>query len=128
MKASTSLISQVVAIGDNKRYITALVALDPDVAALRAKALGVPGAQLADLVTNPKIVDEVTLAVKSGNATLPRVEQVKRFTIVPSTWDPDGDELTPTMKFRRKPIASKYADTIVDLYADQPGAGVIDMG
>lgn len=128
VKASSSLISQVVAIGDNKPYISALVVLDPDVATLRAKALGVPEAQIADLAENPEIIEEVTLAVKAGNSKLSRVEQVKRFAIVPSAWDPGGDELTPTMKLRRKPIAGKYADTIVDLYSNPPGAGVIDLG
>ncbi|NMM88355.1 long-chain fatty acid--CoA ligase [Rhodococcus sp. SRB_17] len=128
MTVSSSLIGQAVAIGDNKPYVTALVALDPDVAALRATSLGVPGAQLADLAANPEIVEEVRLAVKAGNAKLSRVEQVKRFAIVSSAWEPGGDELTPTLKLRRKPIASKYADTIVDLYADQPVAGVIEVG
>lgn len=53
---------------------------------------------------------------------------VKRFVIVPVAWDPAGDELTPMMKLRRKPIAGKYADTIVDRYPNPPGAGVIDLG
>ena len=128
VKASSSLIAQVVAIGDNQRYVTALVTLDPDVADLRAQTLGVPGAQLADLAANPKIVEEATLAVKAGNAKLSRVEQVKRFSIVPSAWMPGGDELTPTMKLRRKPIATKYADTIAALYADRRDGGVIDVG
>lgn len=128
MKASSSLISQVVAVGDNKPYITALVVLDPDVAALRAKTLKIPDAQIADLAADPAIVNEVTSSVKAGNARLSRVEQIKRFVIVPSAWDPGGDELTPTMKLRRKPIAGKYAETIADLYADPPAEKVIDLG
>lgn len=128
MKATSSLVSQVVAVGDDKPYITALIVLDPDVAALRAKALNTPDAEIADLVTNPAIIEEVTASVKAGNAKLSRVEQVKRFVIVPTAWDPGGEELTPTMKLRRKPIASKYAQTIVDLYSTPAGAGVIDLG
>ncbi|WP_207843671.1 AMP-dependent synthetase/ligase [Williamsia soli] len=127
MKSNSSLVSQVVAIGDDKPYITALIVLDPDVAALRAKALGVPEAQIADLAGNPAIIEEVTLSVKAGNAKLSRVEQVKRFVIVPAAWDPGGDELTPTMKLRRKPIASKYEQTIVDLYSTPAGPGVVDL-
>lgn len=128
MKATSSLVNQVVAVGDDKPYITALIVLDPDVAVLRAKALGIPDAQIADLAANPAIIDEVTLSVKAGNTKLSRVEQVKRFVIVPSAWDPGGDELTPTMKLRRKPIAGKYAQTIVDLYSNPPGTDVIDLG
>ena len=44
------------------------------------------------------------------------MEQIKRFKIVPADWPPAGDELTPTMKLKRKPIAVKYADTIDALY------------
>ncbi|WP_028462847.1 long-chain fatty acid--CoA ligase [Nocardia sp. 348MFTsu5.1] len=128
VKAFSSLVSQVVAIGDNKPYVSALVALDPDVCALRAKALGVPAAQIADLVGREEIVKEVAEAVRAGNAKLSRVEQIKRFVIVPAAWDPGGDELTPTMKLRRKPIAAKYADTIGDLYAESPGPAVINLG
>ena len=127
VKAFSSLVGQVVAVGDNKPYVTALVALDPDVAALRAKSLGTPDAQIADLAGHPAIIDEVTAAVKAGNAKLSRVEQVKRFVVVPTAWDPGGDELTPTMKLRRKPIADKYAEAIVDLYAGEPGRGVVDL-
>ena len=128
VKAFSSLVSQVMAIGDSKPYIAALVALDQDVCAARAKALGVPDAPIADLVGREEIIKEVAEAVRAGNAKLSRVEQVKRFVIVPTAWDPGGEELTPTMKLRRKPIASKYADRIGDLYADPPGAGVINLG
>ena len=128
IKAFSSLVSQVVAIGDDRPYITALVVLDPDVAALRAKSLGIPDAQISDLVGRDEIVKEVADAVRAGNAKLSRVEQIKRFVIVPTAWDPGGDELTPTMKLRRKPIAAKYAAMIVDLYAQTPGPGVVDLG
>jgi long-subunit acyl-CoA synthetase (AMP-forming) len=48
------------------------------------------------------------------------VEQVKRLRLLPSTWEPGGDELTPTMKLRRKPIAQKYATEIGSLFAETP--------
>ena len=51
-----------------------------------------------------------------ANEDLARVEQVKRFAILPADWEPGGDELTPTMKLKRKPIAEKYADEIESLY------------
>ncbi|HEY5854634.1 MAG TPA: long-chain fatty acid--CoA ligase, partial [Aldersonia sp.] len=128
MKAASSLIGQAVAIGDNRRYIAALIVLDPDAAAVRAKALGVPEADMAALVARSEIREEVAQAVKQGNTKLSKVEQIKRFVIVPQAWDPGGDELTPTMKLRRKPIADKYADEIGALYADPAGDGVIDLG
>ena len=127
MKAASSLIGQVVAIGDGKAYVSAMVVLDPDAAAVRAKRLDVPDADMARLAQHPEIVDEVTVAVQAGNGKLSRVEQLKRFIIVPAAWEPGGDELTPTMKLRRKPIATKYADHIDDLYATTPRPHVIDV-
>ena len=54
--------------------------------------------------------------VDEANAKLARVEQIKKFTIVPGDWLPGGDELTPTMKLKRKPIAEKYEGAIEALY------------
>ncbi|WP_279097326.1 AMP-dependent synthetase/ligase [Gordonia bronchialis] len=128
MKAASSLIGQVVAIGDGRPYVSALVVLDPDAAAARAKMLSIPEADIAELAGHPEVVAEVTEAIRTGNGKLSRVEQVKRFTIIPDAWDPGGDELTPTMKLRRKPISAKYAEHIGALYDDGPAAGVIDLG
>lgn len=127
MKAASSLISQVAAIGDAKPYVSALVVLDPEVVAARAEKLNLPDADLTELSVHPEIVDEVSAAIRTANRRLSRVEQVKRFTIVPVTWDPGGDELTPTMKLRRAPIATKYAAEIGALYEPQPGDAVVDL-
>jgi long-chain acyl-CoA synthetase len=67
----------------------------------------------------------VLAAVKEGNERLARVEQVKRIRLLPSAWEPGGDELTPTMKLRRKPIGEKYAHEIDSLFADSPGEDVL---
>ena len=61
---------------------------------------------------------EVARGVETANAQLSRVEQIKRFTILPVDWEPSGDELTPTMKLKRKQIHAKYAAEIDALYAD----------
>jgi long-subunit acyl-CoA synthetase (AMP-forming) len=127
MKAASSLISQVAAIGDAKPYVSALVVLDPEVVAARAEKLNLPDADLTELSVHPEIVDEVSAAIRTANRRLSRVEQVKRFTIVPVTWDPGGDELTPTMKLRRAPIATKYAAEIGALYEPQPGDAVVEL-
>lgn len=127
MKAASSLIGQVVAIGDAKPFVAALVVLDPDAAAARAKALNIPDADIAELSARREIVDEISHAIREGNLKLSRVEQIKRFTVVPAAWDPGGDELTPTMKLRRKPISDKYADRIVGLYETPAGEAVVDI-
>ncbi|GAC69963.1 AMP-dependent synthetase/ligase [Gordonia soli] len=127
MKAASSLIGQAVAIGDGRPYVSALVVLDPDAAAARAKALNIPDADIVQLSSRQEVVDEVSTAIRTGNQTLSRVEQIKRFTIVPTAWDPGGDELTPTMKLRRAPISTKYATEIVALYGDDSSPAVVDL-
>lgn len=127
MKAASSLISQVVAIGDGRPYVSALVVLDPEAVDAFARRHDVQQSDLAGLSSHPQVVEEITRAIRAGNGKLSRVEQVKRFTVVPTAWEPGGDELTPTMKLRRNPIATKYATEIVGLYEAQPGDAVVDL-
>jgi len=63
------------------------------------------------------VVARVQAAVDAANELMSRVEQIKRFTILPHDWVPAGDELTPTMKLRRRSVGAKYADQIEALYA-----------
>ncbi|QIS03864.1 AMP-binding protein [Nocardia brasiliensis] len=127
VKAASSLVGQVVAIGDARPYIGALIVLDPDVATLRAKDLGATDADLPTLARRQEIVDEVRAAVLQGNVKLSRVEQVKRFTIVGAAWEPGGEELTPKMSLKRGPIAAKYAAEIAALYAQTPPEHVVTV-
>ncbi|WP_446222434.1 AMP-dependent synthetase/ligase [Nocardia sp. IBHARD005] len=127
MKAASSMIGQAVAIGEARAYITALIMLDPDVAALRAKDFGATDATHAELARRPEIVDEVKQAVLAGNRKLSRVEQIKRFVIVENLWEPGGDELTPKMSLKRTPISNKYAETISELYAATPPEHVVNV-
>jgi long-chain acyl-CoA synthetase len=117
VRAATPLVGQVVTIGDNRPYNTALIVLDPDAAAGFAAAHGNPGASIAELAKDPAMIAAIQSAVDTANTRLSRVEQVKKFTILPHIWEPGGDEITPTMKLRRRPIAEKYAEEIEALYA-----------
>ncbi|MBF6447742.1 MULTISPECIES: AMP-dependent synthetase/ligase [Nocardia] len=127
VKAASSLIGQIVAIGDSRPYIAALVVLDPDTAAVRAKALGIPDADLDALAAHPQILEEVRAAIVAGNAKLSRVEQIKRFRILARAWEPGGVELTPTLKLKRSPIAAEYAADIAELYTDPVPEGVHNL-
>ncbi|HET8673676.1 MAG TPA: hypothetical protein VFL87_08575, partial [Thermoleophilaceae bacterium] len=82
-----------------------------------AKQHGIEDASFENLSQQPAILDEVQKGVDAANESLARVEQIKRFKLLPVDWEPGGDELTPTMKLKRKPIAEKYADEIEALYA-----------
>jgi long-chain acyl-CoA synthetase len=111
------LVSQAIAIGDKRKYVSALVTLDAEAAKSWAAEHGA-GDDPESLASNEELVAEVQKGVDVANEELARVEQVKRFKILPVDWEPGGDELTPTMKLKRKPIVAKYADEIDSLYDD----------
>jgi long-subunit acyl-CoA synthetase (AMP-forming) len=102
VKAASPLIGQVVAIGDGRPYNVALLVLDPDA---------------AEGLDHPILVEAVQAAVDEANKQLARVEQIKKWRLLRDEWQPGGDELTPTSKLKRKPIAAKYADEIEALYS-----------
>jgi long-chain acyl-CoA synthetase len=115
--ASSLLIAQVVAVGDRRPYIVALIALDPEAAAAFAAQNAIADPEPAVLADHPAVRAAVGAAVETANGRLSRVEQIKRFAIVPVSWEPGGDEITPTMKVKRQAVAAKYADVIESLYA-----------
>jgi long-chain acyl-CoA synthetase len=110
VKGADPLIAQVVAIGDGRAYNVALITLDPEVCA----AIG--GAAPAALAGSPAIRERLEGAVARANEGLAWVEQIKRFSVLPDVWEPGSEELTPTMKLKRKPIAARYASAIEGLY------------
>src|SRR5215211_9176307 len=109
------LVSQAIAIGDKRKYVSALLTLDPEAAKSWASDHGVDDDPEA-LAQNEDLIAEVQTGLDVANEELARVEQVKRFKILPADWEPGGDELTPTMKLKRKPIVEKYANEIDSLY------------
>jgi long-chain acyl-CoA synthetase len=116
LKTSSPLIGQAVVVGDGRPYNVALLVLDPDGAAAFAKANGLEPVT-SRLARDPAVLGAIEAAVAGANQHLSRVEQIKRFEVLSDEWLPGGDELTPTMKLRRKPIAQKYARQIETLYA-----------
>jgi long-chain acyl-CoA synthetase len=117
LKGAGPIIGQIAVIGDARAYNTALVVLDSDFAPAFAAQQGLEGRSLEDLAEEEAVRAAVQAAVDKGNAELARVEQVKKFTILRGDWAPGGDELTPTMKLKRKPIAEKYAGEIEAMYS-----------
>jgi long-subunit acyl-CoA synthetase (AMP-forming) len=118
--AASPLIAQAVAIGDRRPYVVALIVLDPDAAAMFAARSGIAEPSPAVLAEHPDVQAAIGAAVEAANSRLSRVEQIKRFTILPVSWEPGGDEITPTMKLKRRAVTTKYADVIESLYAETP--------
>ncbi|RZQ60068.1 AMP-binding protein [Amycolatopsis suaedae] len=124
MKAASPLIAQAMAIGDGKAYVAALVVLDPEVLEAR---FGLGADALGIAVADDTVLAAVRDAIRTGNQKLNQAEQVKRFRILPTTWDPGGDELTPKMSLRRRPIAEKYRGDIDQLHEPTPGPQVQEV-
>jgi len=117
LKGASPLIGQACCIGDARSYNTALIVLDADFAPAWAKQHGLAAADLAALADAPEMVAAVQEGVDAANERLARVEQIKKFHLINGDWLPGGDELTPTMKLKRKPIGAKYADDIEAMYS-----------
>jgi long-subunit acyl-CoA synthetase (AMP-forming) len=117
LKSASPLIGQACCIGDRRPYNTALIVLDPDFAPLWAKQQGIEGATLESLARDERLRKAVQEGVTIANGELARAEQIKKFTVLEGDWLPGGEELTPTMKLKRKPIAARYGDVIEAMYA-----------
>ncbi|MFL5887491.1 MAG: AMP-dependent synthetase/ligase, partial [Solirubrobacteraceae bacterium] len=116
LKAASSLIGNAACIGDGRPYNTALIVLDADFAPAWASQQGIEDTSLEALSHEDKLRAAVQEGVDAANAKLARVEQIKKFTIIEGDWLPGGDELTPTMKLKRKPIDEKYQESIEAMY------------
>jgi len=108
LRAASPLIAHAVCIGDRRPYNVALIVLDREVVARSSGGSPPAGDALRE---------QIAAAVEAANAGLSRVEQIKRFEILDADWPPGGDELTPTLKLKRRPIEAKYAAVIGRLYA-----------
>ena len=117
LKSASPLIGQACCIGDRRPYNTALIVLDADFAPAWAAKQGIEATSLESLAGDERVRAAVQEGVDAANAKLARVEQIKKFTIVPGDWLPGGEELTPTMKLKRKPIDEKYTGEIDAMYS-----------
>jgi len=115
--AACDMVGVMIAIGDGRPYNTALLVFDADSVGPYAAQHGLADASPEALAADPEVVARIAAGVAAGNAKLSRVEQIKRFRILPALWEPGGDEITLTMKLKRKPIMTKYAGEIEQLYS-----------
>ena len=111
------LIGQALAYGDRRPYVVVLLTLDGEVAPAWARARGIAVGSVAELAEDPAILAEIGAGVAAANERLARVQQVKRWRLLPVEWTAESEELTPTLKLKRRVIHAKYADAIDSLYA-----------
>ena len=110
------LIGQALSFGDGRPYVVALLTLDGDVAPAWARAHGIEASSLAQLAEEPAVLEAVGQAVADANQHLARVQQVKKWRLLPVEWTAESEELTPTLKLKRRVVHAKYADAIDALY------------
>ena len=111
------IIGHAMAVGDAKPYIVAVLTLDAEIAPLVAQQRGIAFTDLADLAQKPEILAMAQAAVDAANERLSRPEQVKAFELLPVEWTAESDELTPTLKLKRRVVNTKYADVLDRLYS-----------
>jgi long-chain acyl-CoA synthetase len=115
LKQHSALIGHVAVIGDQRSYLTALIVLDEETLGDFAGRHGLSGT-LPELASDGTVHAEVDRAVQAANESLARVEQIKKFAILDCAWSPGGEEITQTMKLKRRVISTKYSDEIEALY------------
>jgi len=111
------LIGQALAYGDRRPYVIALLTLDGEAAPAWARARGITAGSLAELASDPQVLAEVAAGVAAANERLAQVQQVKQWRLLPVEWTAETEELTPTLKLKRRVVHAKYADIIDSLYA-----------
>jgi long-subunit acyl-CoA synthetase (AMP-forming) len=119
---ANSLVGQACVIGDNRAFLTALIVLDGQVAPAWAAARGIPAATIPDLASHPDVAAEIARAVTSVNEHVSRVESIRKWTILPGEWTAESEELTPTLKLKRRVIMNKYATAIDAMYRGSDAA------
>jgi long-chain acyl-CoA synthetase len=111
------LISKACMIGDQRKFLSMVIALDHEEAPEWAAARGIEYRDLASFSQLPEVQEEVAKAVAAANEEVARVEQVKRWVVVPDEWTPDSGEVTPSLKLKRRVVLDRYADDIESMYA-----------
>lgn len=110
------IIGHAMALGDDRSYVVAILTLDGEIAPLVAARMGIEFSDLADLSTRPEIRAMAQAAVDKANERLSRPEQVKAWELLADEWTAESEELTPTLKLKRRVVKTKYADVVDSLY------------
>ena len=116
MLKSIPVVAQAAAIGDGRKYVAALLTIDPDRWRGVAQSIGSPAATIEEAATDRVFHDYVERQVAKVNERLSNVEAVKRFRLSARDFSIEGGELTPTMKLKRRVIAKNFAAEIESLY------------
>jgi long-subunit acyl-CoA synthetase (AMP-forming) len=113
---SIPVVAQAVVVGDGRKYLAALLTLDPEKIAAEAQASASSARTVVDAIACARFGAHLQHQIDAVNAKLAQVQRIKRWVVLPGEFTIDGGELTPTMKIKRKVIRDKYAPAIEALY------------
>ena len=113
-----ALVSQACMVGDGRRYLTLLVALDPDMAPAWAESQGMEYESFESFSQTPQVLEEVQRVIESANGQVARVEQARKWLVAPEAWSVETGELTPSLKLKRRVVLERYSIEIEQLYED----------
>jgi long-chain acyl-CoA synthetase len=119
---SLPLVGQACVIGDDRPYLVGLLVLDPEVAPVWAQSQGLAATDLPSLAADPVVRAELDRGVAEVNRRFSQVESIKRFAVLGEEWLPDSEQLTATMKLKRRGVHAAYAGLIEELYTAEPGS------
>jgi long-chain acyl-CoA synthetase len=122
LKSAHALISQVVVIGDRRPFLSAIVTLDEEKVPSFAKEHGIEGGG-AEVAGNERTLKEIEGAINEVNGSLAKVEGIKKFRVLERDFLQEENEITPTMKVKRKQINEIYADVIEGMYNKESASG-----
>ena len=115
---TSKFVSQAMVVGDRQPYIAALITLDPESVPAWAAERGL-STDMETLAASDEVRELIQGVVDGVNAERSRYEQLKRFVILPRDFTMEDDELTPTLKLKRRVVAQHFASELEDLYAGE---------
>ena len=125
---SNTIIGQVVAVGDQKPFIAALITLDPEMLPAWLKNNDEnPDMTLAEAAVHPKVLEEVQRAVDHGNSHVSRAESIRKFVVLPTEFTESSGHLTPKLSIKRENILRDYANEIEKLYGENPQTQALNV-
>jgi len=110
-------IADAIVIGDRRKYLTALIMIDHENVVKYAQDHSVPFTNFASLTQAVEVIDLIGREVNDANNRFNHVEQIKKFRLINVQLTPEDEEMTPTMKLKRKLVSEKYADLIASMYS-----------
>ncbi|SDU64460.1 AMP-dependent synthetase/ligase [Jiangella alkaliphila] len=123
-------IKEAVVVGDRRAYLTALIGIEPDTVGDWAQRARIPHTTYRDLAEKEEVLTLVQDVIKRANAKVARVEQIRKFRVIPKELDHDDGELTATQKVKRATLHERFADLVEDMYAnrtDFPGGDLAEV-